>query len=31
MVCPGCDYWIETPTENIKAFVNAAVEYGKQN
>lgn len=28
MVCPGCDYWIETPTEHIRAFVNAAVEYG---
>ncbi len=28
MVCPGCDYWIETPTEKIKAFVNAAIEYG---
>ncbi len=30
MVCPGCDYWIETPTEHIKAFVNAAYKYGKK-
>ena len=28
MVCPGCDYWLETPTEHIRAFVNAAIEYG---
>jgi [methyl-Co(III) methanol-specific corrinoid protein]:coenzyme M methyltransferase len=28
MVMPGCDYWLETPTEHIKAFVNAAIEYG---
>ncbi|UCC33913.1 MAG: hypothetical protein JSW53_02615 [Candidatus Bathyarchaeota archaeon] len=28
MVCPGCDYWIETPTEHIKAFVDSAIEYG---
>jgi len=28
MVCSGCDYWIETPTEHIKVFVNAAIEYG---
>ncbi|MGD8505778.1 MAG: uroporphyrinogen decarboxylase family protein [Candidatus Bathyarchaeota archaeon] len=28
MVCPGCDYWIETPREHIKAFVSAAIEYG---
>jgi len=28
MVCPGCDYWIETSTEHIRAFVKAAIEYG---
>ena len=28
MVCPGCDYWIETSTERIRAFVNTAIEYG---
>jgi [methyl-Co(III) methanol-specific corrinoid protein]:coenzyme M methyltransferase len=28
MVMPGCDYWLETPTEHIRAFVNAAIEYG---
>jgi MtaA/CmuA family methyltransferase len=29
MVCPGCDYWMETPTAHIRAFVDAAAEYGK--
>ncbi|MFX0195516.1 MAG: uroporphyrinogen decarboxylase family protein [Candidatus Hodarchaeota archaeon] len=28
MVMPGCDYWIETPTEHIRAFVNTAIEFG---
>jgi uroporphyrinogen-III decarboxylase len=28
MIMPGCDYWLETPTEHIKAFVEAAIEYG---
>jgi [methyl-Co(III) methanol-specific corrinoid protein]:coenzyme M methyltransferase len=28
MVTPGCDYWLETPTEHLKAFINAAIEYG---
>ena len=28
MVAPGCDFWLETPTEHIKAFVNATKEYG---
>jgi [methyl-Co(III) methanol-specific corrinoid protein]:coenzyme M methyltransferase len=28
MVAPGCDFWIETPTEHVKAFVNATVEFG---
>lgn len=28
MVCPGCDYWLETPTEHIKAFVDATIEFG---
>jgi len=25
MVAPGCDFWIETPTEHIKAFVRACM------
>jgi [methyl-Co(III) methanol-specific corrinoid protein]:coenzyme M methyltransferase len=29
MVTPGCDFWIETPTENVKAFVEAVEEFGK--
>lgn len=29
MVTPGCDFWIETPTENVRAFVEAVEEYGK--
>ena len=28
MVAPGCDFWLETPTEHIQAFVNATIEYG---
>ncbi|MGQ9469825.1 MAG: uroporphyrinogen decarboxylase family protein [Nitrososphaerales archaeon] len=28
MVAPGCDIWLETPTEHIKAFVNAVIEFG---
>lgn len=28
MVSPGCDFWLETPTEHIKAFVNACIKYG---
>ena len=28
MVAPGCDFWIETPTEHIKAFVDACIKYG---
>ncbi len=28
MPMPGCDFWLETPTENIKAFVKAVREYG---
>jgi uroporphyrinogen-III decarboxylase len=28
MVAPGCDFWLETPTAHIKAFVNAAIEFG---
>ena len=28
MVAPGCDFWIETPTEHIKALVDATAEYG---
>jgi [methyl-Co(III) methanol-specific corrinoid protein]:coenzyme M methyltransferase len=28
IVAPGCDFWLETPTENIKAFVDASFKYG---
>ncbi|MCP8307649.1 MAG: hypothetical protein H3Z54_03025 [archaeon] len=28
IVSPGCDFWLETPTEHIKAFVNATIEFG---
>ena len=28
MVMPGCDYWLETPSEHIKAFVDATIQYG---
>jgi len=28
MVAPGCDFWIETPTKHVKAFVDAVIEYG---
>lgn len=28
IVAPGCDFWIETPTEHIKAFVDACSKYG---
>jgi len=28
MVAPGCDFWIETPIQHIKALVNATIEYG---
>jgi [methyl-Co(III) methanol-specific corrinoid protein]:coenzyme M methyltransferase len=27
-VAPGCDVWLETPTEHIKAFVNACTNFG---
>ena len=27
MVCSSCDYWLETPTEHIRAFVEYAIEY----
>ena len=29
MVAPGCDFWLETPTANIGAFVDAVVKHGK--
>jgi uroporphyrinogen-III decarboxylase len=29
MVAPGCDFWLETPTEHVKAFVDAVINYGK--
>jgi len=28
MVAPGCDFWLETPTEHVEAFVDAVVEFG---
>ena len=28
MVAPGCDFWLETPTEHVQAFVNVTVEFG---
>jgi [methyl-Co(III) methanol-specific corrinoid protein]:coenzyme M methyltransferase len=28
MVAPGCDFWIETPTDNIKALVESTIEFG---
>ena len=28
MVAPGSDFWLETPTEHIKALVDATVRYG---
>ena len=29
MVAPGCDFWLETPTDNISAFVDAVVKHEK--
>ena len=29
MVAPGCDFWIETPTDHISAFVDAVAGHGK--
>ena len=29
MVTPGCDFWIETPTSKVRAFVEAVKEFGK--
>ncbi len=28
VVAPGCDFWIETPTEHIKTFVEACIKHG---
>ena len=28
IVAPGCDFWIETPTEHIREFVEATAEFG---
>jgi len=28
MAAPGCDFWLETPTEHVKAFVDAVAEFG---
>jgi len=29
MVAPGCDFWLETSTDNVKAFVDAVVKHAK--
>jgi [methyl-Co(III) methanol-specific corrinoid protein]:coenzyme M methyltransferase len=29
IVAPGCDFWLETPTDNIGVFVDAVVKHGK--
>ena len=29
MVTPGCDFWIETPTKNVRAFVESVEAFGK--
>ncbi len=29
MLAPGCDFWLKTPTEHVKAFVEAVKEFGK--
>jgi len=28
IVAPGCDFWLGTPTDNIKAFVEACIKHG---
>jgi [methyl-Co(III) methanol-specific corrinoid protein]:coenzyme M methyltransferase len=28
IMAPGCDFWLETPTKNIRAFVDACIKYG---
>lgn len=28
IVSPGCDFYLETPNEHVKAFVDAAIEFG---
>jgi len=28
ILAPGCDFWLETPTHHIKAFVEACIKYG---
>lgn len=28
LVAPGCDFWLETPTEHVQTFVEAVAEYG---
>ena len=30
MVAPGCDFWLETPTGHVQAFVEAVEEHGGQ-
>jgi [methyl-Co(III) methanol-specific corrinoid protein]:coenzyme M methyltransferase len=27
-LAPGCDFWLETPTQHIRAFVKACIKYG---
>jgi [methyl-Co(III) methanol-specific corrinoid protein]:coenzyme M methyltransferase len=31
MVAPGCDFWLETPMNHVKTFVEAVKEYGTQS
>ncbi len=31
MLAPGCDFWLETPTEHIRAFVQATKEFGTRS
>ncbi len=31
VVASGCDFWLETPTEHIKALVDATAEFGKRS
>lgn len=29
LVAPGCDFWLDTPLEHLKAFVDATKEFGE--
>jgi len=30
-VAPGCDFWLETPTEHLKIFVDAVAQFGTRD